>query len=508
MSDQENIKKLTAELALKDQKISELEAALFILKEQFQQLLRGQFGQKREKLPPDFSDLPLFAPEDLALTLNPKVDDLMAEQTVSAPAKTRKPQEYGKFMAGLPEEIEVVDLPEAEKVGLVFAGEDVTKRLACKPAQYFVKVTIIKKYTVPNRPEYGIISMDLPKEPIIGSLFDSSFYARLLVMKYSDHLPLYRIEEILKREGIHLSRQTMSQMVLNLGKRLKPLVEQLKKRILESQNCHLDETTVKEMAKDKCKTGYFWTMVGTMYDPTKPGSSPPMVYYQYIPNRKSENVTNILGKDFKGKIHSDAYEAYDKLSNNADIIWQPCWVHARRNFFNSQSADPLREDIIKLIDKLFEYEREFWAIGQNAELTANEQRSQMKAIRAEKCAPLANQIFTKVEIFLTTGHYIRGEKILLACNYLVSRKKHFLNFLDHLDLRIDNNVCERSIRPLTIGRKNWLFVGSEDGGEAAAVISSLIQTCRNFGINPEKYLENTLRQISSVAPSELVTLLP
>lgn len=369
MSDQEIIQNLSEELALKDQKFSELEASIFLLKEQFQQLLRGQFGQKREKLPPDFSDLPLFGQEELDQTQNP--DSTVEGKVVKK--KPRKTQDYGQFLEGLPQEVTVFDLPEDEKEGLVPAGEDVTRRLACKPAQYFVKVTVIKKYTVPNRPEMGVISMDLPKEPIAGALFDCSFYSRLLVMKYADHLPLYRIEEILKREGIKLSRQTMSQMILNLGKRLKPLVAELKKRkIIESGNCHLDETTVKQQAKGQCKTGYFWTMVSTMYEPEKSGASPPLVYYQYIPNRKHENVPDLLGKDFKGKFHSDAYEAYEKLAATDQIIWQPCWAHARRKFFDAKSADPIRLRILNLMDQLFDFEREFWAISQNNELSVAE----------------------------------------------------------------------------------------------------------------------------------------
>lgn len=490
-------------------KVDNLNNKIKILQEQLELLRRDKFGQKREKLPVDLGD---FLGLDFGKELIEDEDSNPVEmKTVKRPVKNRKKQDYAKFLKGLPREEEVFDLPEHEKEGLVCIGQDEFERLAVKPAQYYVKVRIIKKYVIAESPKAGVITAYLPKPAIPGSFFDESFYSKLLVMKFADHLPLYRLEGIFNRDGLNLSRQTMSKTILRLADILKPLVARLRTVIIESQRVFADETVVKMLQKEKCKTTYFWILVG---DDEKcrqlkrsSEASPPLVYYQFFPDRKHENANTLLGDGYAGKLHSDAYGAYENLDTKG-LIWQPCWAHARRKFFDATSAYPFRNEIIQLFDELFEQEKSYWEINLQDDWTDADKLKSKREHRETKCQPIVDAIFEKAKDFLFKGKWIRGEKIVKACEYLLSREQSFRNFLTHHDLRIDNNVSERNIRPLTIGRKNWMFVGNERGGEATGIVCSLIQTCRNLQINPQEYLEDVLCRINNTSSEDLDTLLP
>ena len=182
--------------------------------------------------------------------------------------------------------------------------------------------------------------------------------------------------------------------------------------------------------------------------------------------------------------------------------------HARRKFFESQTSEPIREKVVRLIDELFMIERKFWNLDKDPELSESEIQAAKDSLREDGSKPLVEEIFAEVKKFRYEGKFIPNGKINKACDYLLSKQTYFQNFLSHSELRIDNNVCQRNIRPLTIGRKNWLFAGSERGGQAIAIISSLIQTCRNLQINPKEYLESTLRSINETSEKNLDDLLP
>ena len=495
---------LTKQLKNKEEKILSLNAKVFLLEERLKELTRSKFGKSREKIIYDEAEL-LEWDDSFGDTLSAQVE-VEQEATKRRASTPRKKQKYGKFLDGLPVKKVTIDLSEPEKIGLVPAGEDVSRRLAYTPASYYVIETTTLKYVSQKHPEFGFITGQKFKPAVPGSLFSESFYANLLIRKFADHLPLYRLEEIFKRDGLNLSRQTMSLAVFKLADLLSPIHQGIRQAILVSKNCHVDETTVKELSKGKCKTGYFWALVGSHFD-SEMNLSQPMVYYDYHDNRRHENALELLGEDYQGVFHSDAYQAYSKLTSDG-LIWQPCWAHARREFFNALSAMPVRLEVIKLMDKAFRKEREYWKLAKESDFDANELKIFLLKFRQEECKPIIEEIFETVKNFLETGHYFQGEKILKACNYLLGRKASFMNFLNHPEARMDNNLCERSIRPLTIGRKNWMFVGSPRGGKSTAIISSIIQTCRNLYINPEAYLNDILKRINNTSEEDIETLLP
>jgi len=498
-------KQLTKEVSNLSEKNQTLECKIKILEEQIQQFRREKFGQKREKMPENPDELLDWQGE------LDKLDTVDEEEVVeievkASTRKKRKTQDYAAFLKGLRREKILHDLPQEEKKGLVCIAEDEYERLAYTPPEYYVKVHVVRKYAVAGHSSAGIIVPNVPKSAVSGAFFDESFYSELLVRKFADHLPLYRLEGIFNREGLPLKRQTMSKAILKLAELLKPLHQRLRLKILQQLRVFADETTVKVQQKDRCKTSYFWTLVGGIEHPT---SSPPLVYYQFFPDRKHENAKTLLGEHFRGFLHSDAYQAYENLINKDDnIVWQPCWAHARRKFFEAQTSEPIREKIVRLIDELFMIERQFWKIDKDPKLSVEDKKSAQESLRENKSKPLVEQIFAELKAFRYGGKFIPNGKINKACDYLLSRQSHFKNFLNHLELRIDNNVCERNIRPLTIGRKNWLFAGSKRGGEAIAIVSSLIQTCRNLEINPREYLELALRSINNTPEENLDDLLP
>jgi transposase len=483
-----------------------------IMEEQIQSLKDGLWKKKREKLikPLVSKQANPTLPWEAGLTPEDHAA-VPVETEVKKPKKKRKEHEYAKFLDGLERVEEEFDLTNEEKKNLIYEGEDKIEVLACKPAKYYVKVKVIKKYTVANHPEAGVIKASLPESAIPGSSVDESFYSMLLVKKYCDHLPLYRLEGIFDREGLIFSRQSMSKIVIRLSKVLKPIAELLKEAILSTNRIFADETTVDLLQLEKCKQSYFWAICASdeACRKLKPNAhaNPPLVYYEFADNRRHENIQNIVG-DYKGKIHSDAYQAYENMITDNGLIWQPCWAHARRKFFESKTTDPIRIEVIELMDKLFEEERIAWAIDLNEELTEKEKLTKRYSYRQANSLPLVDVIFQKIETFHKSMNWLPKEKIVEAAKYMTTREKQFRNFLDYADLRIDNNPCERNMRPIAIGRKNWMFVGSADGGEAAAIINSLIQTCRNLNINPQDYLEDLLRRINNTPEQDLVTLLP
>lgn len=459
------------------------------------------FKSKRERLPhKDEQMLPGFEELDKEEVLVEEVvEEIEAKTSTSKRKKQRKFSDYTKHLEVVEK---VIDLTGG-KDGMLEIAEDSYDRLAVIPAKYYIERTIVKRYVFEGAPRAGVVTGFRPKNAIPGSFFAPSFYAEILVKKYADHLPLYRIEEQLLRQNLPISRQTLSKMVLKLSEVLNPLGGLLKQTILDSKNVFMDETTVKMQQEKVCKQAYFWLLSGADENNRQQVSDPPLVYYEFHDNRRHENVENILGKNYQGNIHSDAYEAYEKFAQKKGVTWQVCWAHARRKFFESKEKPQFRTQIIALMDKLFEAECEYWELFRDAN-----DESKLLQFREKHCKPLIKKIFSKTEDFLTHGKYLKDSNIVKACNYLFYRKESFCSFLNDSKIRIDNNVSERKVRPLTIGRKNWLFVGNERGGKAAAVIYSLVQTCRNLKIDPQGYLEDVLNRINNIDKSELHNLLP
>lgn len=485
----ENVE-LRSTLVQRDQKI-------IYLQEQLDWFKRQIFGQKSERIARDLDKAQMqFEGFDV-----PQTSD--KEQTQTVPAhERRKPRRDGQdaitIPADLPVKTVVLDIPDAEKVcketgvPLVHIGNETTHKLAHEPGSYYIKEIIRPKYAHPQKPEDGVLTAELPESLIPKCRADESLLAEVVVQKFADHMPLYRIAESMGRVDIQISRKLLSQWIIRCGMALKPLYEVMLELILNGGNVFIDESPVKLQAKDKCKTAYMWVVVGGNE------SNPAYRVYDFRTNRCHDHVLDIL-QGYRGGLHSDKYDAYLKLAQEKVITWFPCFVHIRRKFFEAESGDlPLRDWVLRKIKYLFILEKVAWARSPEERLR----------IRQEKEIPIIDELIQKIKDRLVKGNLLPKSKFREALGYFCGLIPYLKNYTKYPFARLDNNVAERAIRPLTIGRKNWLFFGSEDGGEAGAILLSFVQTCRGLGINPREYLEDVFRRLMGHSARKLQELLP
>jgi len=473
----------------RDQKINHLEEQLAWFKRQI-------FGKRSERVASDLNS------EQLTLEGFDRPQASEEQKKTVAPHTRRKPNRNGQDKINLSPDLPVqtitIDIPEEQKVcqetgePLVRIGEEITHKLAHKPGSYYIKEIIRPKYAHPKKEEAGILTAELPDSLLPKCRADESLLAEIITNKFSEHLPLYRIAEIMERQGVKISRKLLSQWVVRTGMALKPLYHEMTKHILESQNIYIDESPVKLQEKIKCKQAYMWVVVGG------DASDPPYRIYDFREDRCHNNVLDIL-KEYRGNLHSDKYAAYQKLAENKIITWMPCWSHIRRKFFEAEAGDlEFRKWVLRKIRYLFMLERVAWARSAEERLK----------IRQEKEAPIIDELIQKIKAKLTDGKTLPKSKLREAIGYFCGLIPYLKNYTQHPFARLDNNVAERAVRPLAIGRKNWLFFGSPEGGEAGAVLFSLVQTCRGLRINPREYLEDIFRRLMSHHAQKLNELLP
>ena len=485
--------KNTSEQDLKNQVVI-LTTEIAQLKEQINWFQRQLFGKRSERVVPTTNQ------EQLTFEGFENLQDSLEEQPKIIPAhERRKPNRDGQdtiaFPKDLPVETTILDIPEDQKVSpetgepLAKIGEEVTHKLAHKPGSYYIKKIVRPKYALPNG---GVLTAELPDSIIPRCRADESFLANVLTMKFADHLPLYRVSEILDRQSISISRKLLSQWVVRCGNALKPLRDEMLKQILESGNIFADETPVKFLDEDGSQLGYLWTICGGK------AADPSYRVYNFRENRRHDNILEIL-KDYHGVLHSDKYGAYEKLAERKSVTWCPCFAHIRRKFFEAESGDlPFRDWVLDEIKKLFEIEEAAWLLSPEERLI----------MRQEKERPIIDELTKRIKDKLINGNVLPKSKFKEALGYYCGLIPYLKNYLKHSFARLDNNVAERAIRPIAIGRKNWLFFGSANGGEAGATILSLVQTCRGLGINPSEYLEDILRRLMMHSSQKLYELLP
>lgn len=484
----------------------ELEAENDMLKKQIQMLqtqidwLRRQiFGKRSEKIISSTNDTQLYIEGLEPLTSEP----ISLQQSVTS-YKRRTQNRNGNDKISLPSDLPVerivIDLPEKEKicpdtgVPLVQIGEEISQKLAYKPGSYFIKETVRPKYANSKKSEEGIKIADLPSSLLTRCQADDSFLADLLVKKYADHLPLNRISEIMERDNIFISRQLLSQWVLKCGVALRPLYDVMAQKILKSGNIFIDEIPVKMLdpGRGQTKFTYMWVISGGQE------SDPPCRVYNFRLDRQHHHAAELL-KGYTGVVHSDKYGAYEKLAGKKEFIWCPCWVHIRRKFIEAEHGDrPFRDMVLNKITQLFELEKNAW----------EEPPDERLRIRQEQEVPIIDELTQKIKEKLMNGMILPKSNFREALGYYCSLIPYLKNYTQYPWARLDNNVAERAVRPIALGRKNWLFLGNEQGGEAAAVLLSLIQTCRALHINPRIYLQDVMVKLMDYNSQKIEDLLP
>jgi transposase len=478
-----------------------LRGMVAVLEQQLAWFKRQIFGKRSEKIVETPSNQP-FLP---GFQFPPKNEQNEQVETRVVPQHTRrKPNRQGQDKIVLPDDLpvkrEVIDLPEEEKIcaetgaPLVKIGEEVSHKLAFKPGSYYIKEIVRPKYAVANNPDAGILIASLPDSLLSRCQADEGFLADMLVKKFADYLPLYRQSEMLSRDGIFISRQILCQWTVRAATALAPLRDLMMQEILKSENVFIDEVPIDMLSPGKGTTqaAYMWILAGGK------SRDPPYRVYDFFKDRKHINA-RVLLDGYHGVLHSDKFGAYEALANAKQFTWAPCWSHIRRKFFEAETGDPeFRRWVLRKIKYLFMLERIAWERDQEERLR----------IRQEKEVPIIDELSEAIKSKLISGRVLPKSKLKEALGYFLGLIPYLKNYTSFPFARLDNNVAERAARPIAIGRKNWLFVGNEAGGDAAAIACSLIQTCRALDINPREYLEDVMRRIMSHPANKLSQLLP
>jgi transposase len=461
----------------------ELQRSYACLKEEYLAIKRLFFGPRRERLPEAAGQLHLF--DDGAPAVAPDESASSASSEQLPTRRRRKGHGRRKLSDDLPREEVLHDVaPEArvcacgrEKARI---GEDSTEQLEYQPGKLLVLRHIYPKYACSCCKD-GVTRSPAVANPIAGGLAGPGLLAYVMVNKYSEHLPLYRQQDVLARHGIILSRSTLCGWMAQCAERLRPLIELTRKRILEADVINADETPVQVLDRtlDATRTGYFWAYIS-------PGAHGYTVY-DYRDSRGREGPAEML-KGFQGYLQTDAYACYDSVvsESRGRIIAVGCWAHVRREFFDAR-FNQTREVhyVLGLIAQLYDIEDEVRQQGPEARLAARQERS----------VP----ILDRLETFLREQHDLALPKSQYgkAIGYALNHWEQLRRFTESGVLEIDNNVSERTLRICAIGRKNWIFLGSDRGGETAAVCFSILANAKRYSIEPSAYIRALLVALSS-----------
>ncbi|MGI4756791.1 MAG: IS66 family transposase [Janthinobacterium lividum] len=342
-----------------------------------------------------------------------------------------------------------------------------------------------------------IVQAPSPSRPIDRGLAGPGLLAHVLVSKYADHLPLYRQTEIYAREGVALDRSTLAGWVGATSDLLKPLVEAVRSHVMAATKLHADDTPVPVLApgNGRTKTGRLWTYVRD--DRASGDSTAPAVWFAYSPDRRGENPRRHL-KLYKGALQADAYAGFQQLYESGNIVEVACWAHTRRKFheIHVAHASPVTTEAIERIAALYAIEAEIR--GSTAEVR--------KTIRQARARPLLDSLFLWLE--QTLAKLSRKSDTAAAIRYALSRRTALTHYAGDGQLEIDNNVAERALRVVALGRKNYLFCGSDAGGERAARIYSLLGSAKLNDLDPELYLHHVLERIADHPVNRIHELLP
>ena len=450
---------------------------------------RHRFGSTSETM--DQLQLRLEEEETAACKTVPPVQNDTAEPKAKP---KRKP-----LSADLPRNEEVLSPGEACACGgkLRLLGEDITEELEYLPGRFVVN-RIVRPRMACGRCE-KIQQVPLPSRPIERGRPGPGLLAHVLISKYADHLPLYRQSGIYARERIDLDRSTLADWVGKSTALLEPLADAIGRHVLAGQAVFADDTPLKMQAKVKCTTARIWTYVRDERPWKGQGDSqaPPAAWYRFSADRKGAHPADHLSH-FKGWMHADGYAGFNELYRSGDINEVACLAHIRRKFvdvFQSEGS-VIAEEAIRRIAALY-------AVEKDAQGLAPEERVRL---RQERAKPTLDDLGTWLAAQLPK---ISGKSELAkAIRYALTRMKKLRPYLDHGFLEIDNNPAERAMKPVAIGRKNYLFVGSESGGKAAAIAYTLIETAKLNGIDPQAWLSDVLARIADHPINRVDELLP
>jgi transposase len=512
---------LPDDTALLKQIIVQLQEALHSSRRQIdqlthrlQQLLRAHFGQKSEKIDP--AQMALFAQQILAQVNQPQPTP--EEPSASVPCKGHG---RNKLPRNLPRKRVVIDVPaEQRKCGccgqeMTRIGEETSEQIEYIPASTYVIETVRPKYACKHCPDGTVITADKPRQPIEKGLPGPGMLAHVITSKYCDHIPLNRQSGMFRRQGLELPPSTLGGWMGASAKLGDLLLEVMVQEVLASDAIHTDDTPVPVLDKDRksARLGRLWAYLGDDLHP--------YTVYDYTPSRARDGPVEFLSK-YEGYVHADAYGGYDGIyAANDKIIEVLCWAHARRKHFDAQDSDAPRATMaLGYIRRLYQIERQAKEIFERQ--ADRDDARPMAVIRLELRQQQSLPILKEFETWMrrqaggsaVDGSSVSGGPVLpksplgMAINYCLRNWPALLRYTSDGQLDIDNNSAERAMRPIAVGRRNYMFFGSDNGGHTAAVLYSLIASAKRHGLDPFVYLRDVLARISDHPSNKLRELLP
>ena len=485
------------QLHAKDEQLAGRQAEIERLQLLIAKLRRMQFGRRSEKRERQIEQLELQL-DELA-TAQAESTAAASNSEATAPAGARRKPARRPLPPHLPRRKQTIPPPETicPVCGgeLKALGEDVTEILEYVPAHFHVIQQVRPKRACAHCDQ--IVQAPAPSRPIARGLAGPGLLAHVLVAKYCDHLPLYRQEDIYAREGVELDRATLADWVGGASQLLAPLVEEIRRHVLGAAKLHADDTPVPVLAPGlgKTKTGRLWTYVRD--DRPAGDRTPPAVWFAYSPDRKGEHPQGHLHA-FTGTLQADAYAGFDAVYETGRVRQAACWAHVRRKFYDLEVAhhSPVAQEALERIGARYAIEREIR--GRPAD--------ERRAIRQARARPLLESFRTWRESCLPK--LSQKSDTTAAVKYALSRGEALTRYLEDGRLEIDNNNAERALRAAALGQKNYLFAGSDAGGERAAILYSLIGTAKLNGLDPESYLRDVLARIADHPINRIAELLP
>ncbi len=458
--------------------------------DQFQRLL---FGAKRERFIQNQDENQMTLPFDV----EQETDVKKQQETITyVRSKTKRENHPGRMP--LPDHLPVEEIliePKEDTTGMKCIGKEVTDQLELIPAKLFIKRYIRPKYIKSQDKESltfkGVIA-ELPVFPIEKGIAGPGLLAQIMIDKFVDHLPIYRQIQRFKRENIQISSSTINGWQEAICNLLEPLYENLKHRVLSQGYLQVDETPIQVLDKikrGKTHRGYHWVY----YSPLEK-----TVLFDYRNGRSREGPSKLL-KDFSGYLQTDGYKVYDSFGNRKSITLLNCMAHARRGFEKALDYDkPKAQYAMGMFQRLYDIERKA-----REENMSPEQRH---ALRLDQALPVLNELGKWM--IGTYRNVLPKSPMGTAIGYCMPRWDKLMNYLKDGSLEIDNNMAENAIRPIALGRKNYLFAGSNRGAERAAMFYSFFGTCKKNEVNPFYWLKKVLEIIPEHKVNKLHELLP
>lgn len=453
---------------------------------------RQLFGSKSERRVLDAESRQFWLGEAHGEVGAPARPDItVAEHPRRRPARPDEPDASElRFDASVPVEEIRLDPPAGARDGDVVVSEKVTYRLAQRPASY-----VVLKYIRPvvKRPDGQLAGAAAPPSVLGKSVADVSLLANLAIDKFRYHLPLYRQHQRMEAAGIHLARSTLTGLMLRSAGLLEPIYQAQLESILQSAVLTMDETPIKadRTGHGTMKTAYFWPVYGDRHE----------IAFPFALTREAAVVRAVLG-EYGGVLLSDGYKAYESYAAEMKrLVHAQCWSHTRRGFVKAEDVEPeLAGRALDVIARLYEQEAAL-----KRKCLPDDKRIEA---RSERCRPLVDEFFAWLKSTLAERILLPSNPFTEAARYALVREAGLRVFLESPSVPIDTNHLEREIRPVALGRKNWLFCWTEVGAEAVGIFQSLLSTCRLQGVDPYVYLVDVLQRVETHPASQVERLTP